>query len=56
MTDLLNLVVMIFTALAAMLFGVLTSYAVFRACFWLMHPDRKLAALKPRVKTHVEAA
>jgi hypothetical protein len=48
--------VMIFTAVAAMLFGVLTSYAVFRACFWLMHPDRKLALIKPRIKTGIETA
>ncbi len=55
MTDLLNLVVMIFTAVAAMLSGVLASYAVFRACFWLMHPDRKLGLVKPRIKS-VETA
>jgi hypothetical protein len=50
MADLLNLVVMIFTATAAMLFGVLTSYAAFRAAFWLMNPQRKLSFLKSRAK------
>jgi membrane protein DedA with SNARE-associated domain len=56
MADLLNLVVMIFTAVAAMLLGVLTSYAIFRAGFWLMHPDRKIGLIKPRAKTTVETA
>jgi hypothetical protein len=54
MTDLLNLVVMIFTAIAAMLFGVLTSYSVFHAAFWLMQPNRKLAIVKSRVKAAVK--
>ncbi len=56
MADFLNLLVMIFAAVAAMLFGVLTSYAIFRACFWLMNPERKLSFVKAQIKAHVETA
>jgi hypothetical protein len=60
MIDFLNLLVMIFAAVAAMLFGVLTSYAMFRIGFWLMNPERKLGFAKsPResqIKPQVETA
>lgn len=56
MVDFLNLLVMVFAAVAAMLFGVLTSYAIFRACFWLMNPERKLGFVKALIKPHAKTA
>ncbi len=56
MADFLNLLVMVFAAVAAMLFGVLASFAIFRIGFWCMNPDRKLGMLKATVKTSVKPA
>jgi len=39
MVDLLNLGILVCASVAAMLFGVLTSYAIFRFGFWLLRPE-----------------
>jgi hypothetical protein len=50
--NLLNLAMLVCASLGAMAFGVLAAYAILRAGFALMRPQRRLAA----VKTQPEAA
>lgn len=56
MADFLNFLVMVFAAVAAMLFGVLTSFTLFRIGFWCMNPARRLGFAKVTVKTSVKTA
>lgn len=56
MVDFLNLLVMVFAAVAAMLFGVLTSFTIFRLVFWCMDPQRKFSFARAQVKQSVKTA
>jgi hypothetical protein len=48
MTDLLNLAMLVCASLGAMAFGILAAYAILRACFALIRPSRRAAAVKTR--------
>jgi len=55
MSDALNLAVLTCAALAAMLFGVLSSYAIFRVGFWLMAPEVRPSIIKANANTATTA-
>jgi hypothetical protein len=48
MANLLDLLMLICACVAAMAFGILTAYMVLRACFALMRPQKRPAAVDAR--------
>ena len=51
MADLLDLAMLICASLGAMAFGILAAYAILRAGFALMRPQRRRAAVKAQPET-----